>query len=566
MTNNDLYRLLAGTLEKAMDERCRKDKIAGMSLVLADETGPVLACRYGYADLDARTPFTEDTLMGVASVSKLFNATGVMRLVEAGKMALDAPVTAYIPEFTVKTRFENAPPIRVIDLMTHHAGLPRDWLNHFYAYQPEPFQTVVQYLKDEYACRPAGYYYSYSNLAIALLGTVMERAAGVPYARYITDHVLRPIGMENSAYEKAYPLCGLYAQSYDGLKRSPELPIRDKPGGGLISSAREMGHFIALYLNGGTYKGAKILSPETTERMFTPQMTDAPMSFGKRMGLGWHLNRPALEYAGRVAHHGGALVNFRSEVCLLPDHGLGVAILSNSSTATAAILELAETALSEALRIKKGIEPQKPSATAFVMRTGVTETTPEGLYATSRGVVDIRADQEGCAFRWNGRALRLKDNADGTYTVCRRTAEGLAPDERFCKAPLRFCRDPLGGMKALLIGTWPDGEEFVKQPIPKAWLNRQGEYKAFNRMPEEAWADIMNGMRLTVRGGILYMDIIGPGYRFRRVLKALGDREALRLGWAQGENETLHALERGKGEILRFMGIEFRKTGEGGDA
>lgn len=559
MRTKPLYEPLTGRLRNAMAARCEKDKIAGMSLVLAEDTGPVLACSHGYADLFARTPFTENTLMGIASVSKLFTATGIMRLAEAGKLDIEQPVQTYIPEFSIKQREADAPPIRVIDLMTHHSGIPRDWLNHFYAYDPEPFTTVVGYLRDEYACRPAGEYYAYSNMAIALLGTVLQRVAGVPYEQYVTEEVLRPLGMDNSAFAQEYRNTALYAQAYDGLAVKAELPIRDKPGGGLHASAWELGHFMAAYLAQGQYNGYQLLMPETIGRMLSPQAEDAPMSFGKRMGLNWHLGRPALEYAGRVAHHGGALVYYRSELCILPDQGLGVAIVSNSSTATQAILELAEEALQEAVRIKTGLEPRQASV-AFRRRDGVAEATPGGQYATSRGYVDIRPEGHDYAFRWNGRKLVLQGQADGTYLLHRRSEAGLQPDTRFASAPLRFCLDPRSGTKVLLIGMWPDGEAFTPEPVSPAWLSRLGEYRACNRMPEEALTDIPHALGLKVKRGILHLEVIGPGYRYERVLQAEGDAQALRLGWGQEERTTVYVKEATEGEMLWHMGIAFRKV------
>lgn len=560
MHTNTQFQPLAERMNAQIAARCEKDGIAGMSLVLADASGPVMACTHGYADLYARTPFTEDTLLGIASVSKLFTATGIMRLVEAGKIDLEKPVSAYIPEFLVQNRDGNAPPIRMIDLMTHHSGLPRDWLNHFYACSPEPFDRVLAQLKDEYACRPAGYYYSYSNLGIALLGAVLARVAGVPYEQYVVEEILRPIGMVNSSFEREYRNDTLYAQSYDGLRRAVELPPRDKPAGGLYASARELGHFIGMYLSGGTYSGSRILEKQTIDRMLTPQLTDAPMSFGKRMGLNWHLNRPALEYTGRVAHHGGALVYYRSELCILPDRGLGVAVMSNSSTATQAILELAEECLQQAVLIKDGIEPKPATSIAFVKRAGVQDATPEGHYATSHGHVQIRPAKEGYAFHWNNRKLVLKSEADNTYRLYKRDGESLTRDERFATAPLRFCHDVHTRGKVLLIGTWPDGEAFSPEPVPREWLERQGLYRAYNRLPEEALTDIMYALALKVKRGILYMEIIGPGYRYDRVLRPEDSRKALRLGWAQGENETLHVRGDKENETLHFMGLAFRKA------
>lgn len=559
MNTNTLYTPLTEPLRNAMAARCKKDAVAGMSLVLADATGPLLSINHGYADLDARIPCTEDTLMGVASVTKLFTATGVMQQAEDGRLDITSPISAYIPEFRVKSRYDGAPPIRVIDLMTHHSGLPRDWLRHFYAYQPEPFHRLIECLWDEYISRPAGTFYSYSNLGVSLLGIVLERVSGMAYEAYITERILRPIGMEKSGFSKSYSHAGLYAQTYDGLKRRAELPMRDIPAGGLFASAKELGHFIGLYLSGGTYNGHKILLPETIDRMLTPQTPDVPMDFGKKIGLNWHLNRPALAYAGRVAHHGGSLVCYRAELCILPDHGLGAAVVSNSATASQAVLDLAEDGLKLALALKTGIVPQRTKAPAFVLRPGVSATTPEGHYATSRGYVHIRLAPNGYHFLWRQRSLILLADKEGAYTLCHENGGTVMPDARFTGRPLRFCVDPGTGKKVMLIDGWPDGEGFIPKPVPAAWAARLGTYHAYNRLPEEAFTDIPHAIQLSIKRGILHMESIGPGHTEVRVLSPVNDEEAVRLGWSQSDNETLHSEHRGADTTLSYMGIKFHQ-------
>ena len=545
--NTTMYEPLGQQLKESMQQALEKEQIAGISLVLTDGDGDLLRLGAGWADRDGRIPMTADTITGIASISKTVTAAATMQLHECGLLDINAPLTSVIPEFSVKTRFTPAPPIRIKDLMTHHSGLPRDWLNHFYTYEREPFEEIVSRLRDEYACRPAGMFYSYSNLGVALLGVVVERAAGMAFEEYVAKNILRPLGMASSSYHRQYSLCGHYSQAYHGLQLRPEIPPRDLPAGGLYSSAADLAIFLRAHLT-----GEKLLRRSTVEQMLEPQTEDAALSFHKKMGLIWHLDRPALAYAGRVAHHGGALLYYRSDVCMLPDHNLGVAVLANSDTAGGAVLRLAEEALQGALLIREGIAPEKPAPRVFVCKPPLVETSLDGDYATSLGHMRFSAENPACCV-WNGKKTPLAEADDGS---CLLKPEGDGSERTIA---LRSCRDPRTGEEILLFNGWPDGEKFVPQPVSEAWRNRRGLYCACNRMPEERLTDIVHSIRILVQRKLLLAEFIGPGWKYRRILRQEGDWEAVRMGWGQEEQETLHVKKTEDGEVLEFMGIRFAK-------
>lgn len=338
-----------------------------------------------------------------------------------------------------------------------------------------------------------------------------------------------------------------YSQAYHGLQLRPEIPPRDLPAGGLYSSAADLAIFLRAHLT-----GEKILRRSTVEQMLEPQTEDAALSFHKKMGLIWHLDRPALAYAGRVAHHGGALLYYRSDVCMLPDHNLGVAILANSDNAGGAVLRLAEEALQGALLIWEGIAPEKPAPRVFVCKPPLVETSLDGDYATSLGHMRFSAENPAWCV-WNGKKTPLAEADDGS---CLLKPEGDGSERTIA---LRSCRDPRTGAEILLFNGWPDGEKFVPQPVSEAWRNRQGLYCACNRMPEERLTDIVHSIRILVQRKLLLAEFIGPGWKYRRILRQEGDWEAVRMGWGQEEQETLHVKKTEDGEVLEFMGIRFAK-------
>jgi CubicO group peptidase (beta-lactamase class C family) len=106
----------------------KKTRTVGMAVAVIDSDRIVYTEGFGYADKAAGKKVTDSTTCMIGSISKIFTGTAIMQLVEQGVVALDSPVTAYLPEFTVKTRFK-ARPITVRDLLTHESGLPTDVFN-----------------------------------------------------------------------------------------------------------------------------------------------------------------------------------------------------------------------------------------------------------------------------------------------------------------------------------------------------------------------------------------------------------------------------------------------------
>jgi len=100
--------------------------IKGISIAVIDGQDVVWSEGFGYADVAAHRPATPQTLYRIASISKLFTSTAVMQLAERGRIALDRPLIAYLPQFSIRSRFERTAPVTVRSLLSHHSGLPSD--------------------------------------------------------------------------------------------------------------------------------------------------------------------------------------------------------------------------------------------------------------------------------------------------------------------------------------------------------------------------------------------------------------------------------------------------------
>ena len=175
---------------------------------------------FGTRDLENNRPVTDQTVFGLASVTKSFTALAIMQLAERGLLSPQDPVTKYLPEFGISQFDANA--VTIEHLITHTAGIPplptlgysirgnteRD-LAPKSDEQEKPFpriDTIEQLLdyiaKGEYKMLgAAGSYLSYSNDTYGLLGEIIKSVSGQPYEEYVRQHILQPLGMSRSTFE-----------------------------------------------------------------------------------------------------------------------------------------------------------------------------------------------------------------------------------------------------------------------------------------------------------------------------------------------------------------------------
>jgi CubicO group peptidase (beta-lactamase class C family) len=408
---------------KLIQYEMKKNAVTGLSIALVDDQHIVWSEGFGYADQEHKIPATAETLYRVASISKLFTDTAAMQLQEQGKLDIDQPLRKYIPDFSIKTRFPDIPEITPRMLMTHHSGLPRDHLKGFMTPHPEPFTGLVKEIRNAYTNYPPNLVFSYSNLGITLLGGVIQNQSGVPFADYMKQSVLTPLGMTNSKFENGLSASPLMAKGYQGREAAIEPPLRDTPAGGLNSSVTDMSHFMSMIFAGGTSGKQQILKTSTINEMLRPQNTDVPLDFDFHIGLGWPLSTfggSKIENAGTVAHHSGATYLFRSQMYILPDHKLGVVVLSNSSTAGGVVDHVAKETLMLALQAKAGIVQPKPEKHFQTDNTPLTtEKLREyiGYYATIIGFARVYAKGNELRAEAAGRDFGLLRGSDGLFRL-----------------------------------------------------------------------------------------------------------------------------------------------------
>ena len=319
---------VAGFLDGIVPYAIRRGNIAGATVAVVAGGRILFAKGYGYADVKKREPVLPDqTLFRPGSVSKLFTWTAVMQQVQAGKLDLDRDINDYL-DFRIPEKYG---PITLRNLMTHTPGFEETFSDSFFtsARQLVPYREyLVKHIPAEIF--PPGKIVAYSNYGAMLAGYIVQRVSGEPFDEYIERHIFQPLGMDHSTFAQPLPpaLAQQISQGYrtasDSKPGSFEY-IEIAPAGSLSSTATDMAHFMIAQLQGGSYDGASILSPATTELMHTPQSRMAPGMNGFDLGF-YQENRNGL----RIIGHAGDTNYFHSDLHLLLDQDVGFFISLNS--------------------------------------------------------------------------------------------------------------------------------------------------------------------------------------------------------------------------------------------
>src|SRR5438552_2512495 len=347
------YVEVAAALQSIIRQEMDDKQLPAFSIALVDGNQIVWAQGFGYQDPDKKIPATAHTVYRVGSVSKLFTDIGIMQMVEAGKINLDAPVKQYIPDFHPQNPFTN--PITLRELMSHRSGLLREPPvgNYFDPTEPTLEATVRSMNSTELVYDP-GTHQKYSNAGIAVVGYTLQELNHQSFPQYLKQAVLVPLGMHESSFapdpDLTRNLAKAYMWTYDGLKfPAPTFELGLAPAGCMYSTVTDLAQFLMVLFDRGRGPKAQVLKPETLEQMWTPQFAKPGQKEG--YGLGFAIS----ELDGhRMIGHGGAIYGFATEVVGLPEDKLGVVTVTTMDAANAVTNAVARHALQLMLALRSG--------------------------------------------------------------------------------------------------------------------------------------------------------------------------------------------------------------------
>ena len=335
---NYLSASIESTLETIIEDEMKSNKLPGVSVAIVADQSVIWANGFGYADIATNQLVTTDTIFAVGSITKLITATMLMQLRDSGKINLDDPVQKHLPALNLQSTGNNGRPITIRQIASHTAGLPREI--SFEGWHTLQFPTADEFLQEMKkltAIFPPLSRYKYSNLGYTILGQVLSQIAGVPYKKYVLDHILKPLGMNRSGFDLAELPAGL-ATGYavfgnEPIEKAPYLNFGAMaPAGQLFSSVLDMSRFVSLQFLEEDSEGAaddnrihSILEPATIREMHMPVYIGKKWVGGT--GIGWHITRAL---AHTISSHRGGIPGFTTDIVLDRDIKLGVIVFTNA--------------------------------------------------------------------------------------------------------------------------------------------------------------------------------------------------------------------------------------------
>ena len=182
------------------------DNVPGVVVALVDDQEVVWQEAFGYANLEEEIFASDDTVHRIASITKTFTTLAIMKLYEEGIVDLDAPITDYLPDFSIKTRYPDSDPITMRSILSHRSGLPdpeNRFLGELTGLEPYERISLEEYLetyKDDYVIYPVGHQFCYSSVGFLILGRIIEVMTGQEYSDYMEENILNPLDMSNSTF------------------------------------------------------------------------------------------------------------------------------------------------------------------------------------------------------------------------------------------------------------------------------------------------------------------------------------------------------------------------------
>jgi len=340
-------------LDAYIRAKMAKAHYPGLECCIVKDGRIVFAAAYGWADIEDRVPMTTDSILEIASISKTVVATATLQCVERGVLTLDEDIGAALGYDARNPKYPGLP-VTVRMLMTHTSSITDRWpvLEDAYTWGCDSPVLLDDFVYGYLT--PGGAYwtaqnwgnyrpdarYSYSNAGAATCGDVVERASGVPFDAWCDQNVFAPLGMTSTSWRLRDLPGDRLAMPYEWHGRyvpQGQYGYADYPDGMVHTTVKDLGKYLIAYLQGGVYRGHRILEPATVDAMLKPWVPDLDPT----QGLIWYSQR--LDGRTLWGHNGGNY-GISSEMWMDRATGEGVIFLANGG-----VTSMAEWAASDAI-------------------------------------------------------------------------------------------------------------------------------------------------------------------------------------------------------------------------
>ncbi|MCW3098032.1 MAG: Penicillin-binding protein beta-lactamase class [Chthonomonadaceae bacterium] len=404
---------------------------------------------FGVTSVDHPLPVDATTLFQIGSITKTFVGTLIMRLVEQGKVELDAPLRTYLPALRLMDD-SVAKRVTLRHLLTHTGGWVGDYFDDC-GIGEDALAQIVARMADLPQLTPLGEVWSYNNAGFYLAGRVIEAITDKPFETAMQEMILDPLGMKQSFFFAHDVITHRFAVGHIVKEEKPEVATpwaigrAAHPAGGLICTAGDLFRYARFHMGNGTAEdGTRLLTPESLAQMRVPQFEAGG---GREIGLTWFITGD-MEVC--IIGHGGGTNGQITQFVVVPERGFALVALTNTNRGSELCAAAVKTALQsyldlsepEATPLESTVEELAPYVGVYDSRlTKLELSLLEGVLmaqATPKGGFP-KPDSPAPPAPPPGRvALYAPDRA-------------IALDPPFTGARIEFLRDPNGALTWLRV-------------------------------------------------------------------------------------------------------------------
>ncbi len=389
-------------------ETLRDGLVPSVSIAIARGQNTVLEKTYGRADIENNVPAGNDTIYRIASITKQFTAAAILRLVEQGRVDLDADITKYIPEFHTRGKH-----ITIRQLLNHTSGIQN--ITNLPALDSKvrldlTDAEILAIFQDEPLNFQPGANFLYNNSGFNMLAMVIERISGQSITEHLQRSMFEPLGLRSTSVcdetrvvpHRAHGYIVAKGQLLNAPFISHDLP---KGAGNLCSTAHD------LVLWAQALGSGKVVSPESYKVMTTPG------TLGDGRPIGYGLGLFLSEFGGQVEiSHGGDFGSFTAFLAWYPAENVAIAVLQNSQSAPAFDGFLARRIVHRLL--------ERPNSTPFANAGDAREfARVVGAYRIGASSIDVSRDSADIVVKsdnvWQLSEHRFRPRGGGAFTSLR---------------------------------------------------------------------------------------------------------------------------------------------------
>ena len=297
----------------------------GATLLVIKDGKTLLRKSYGMADVERGIPLQPAMAMRLGSITKQFTSTAILMLAEEGKLSVTDPITKFLPDYPATGK-----KITIEHLLTHTSGIPNYTSKLIFSLFSSREKSVAEMI-DSFKSEPLefepGTRHAYSNSGYFILGAIIEKVSGLPYANFVQQRIFTPLGMTQTAYETPNTAPGTRAvghtaKMWGGAGPAPAISMSQvNSAGAILSTVDDMAKWEAAISSG------KLLKPASWAQAFTPYK----LSDGKSTNYGYGWQMAKVRGANEISH-GGDVNGFAVFALRVPEKKVYVVLLTNTDS------------------------------------------------------------------------------------------------------------------------------------------------------------------------------------------------------------------------------------------